>query len=102
MAGTWSTRRYAAGTQSTRSYADGTWSRRSYSAGTWSTAGTLATSGLHGWYSVYNGELLAGTWSTDSINVNKGLWLVRKQIGRLQMVLKAQQAMTVPKQGLKE
>jgi len=88
MAGTWSTRRYAPGTWSTRSYMAGTWSTRSYAAGTWSTrsylagtqstAGTLATSGLHGWYSVYNGELLAGTWSTDSINVNEGLWLVRK------------------------
>jgi len=55
MAGTWSTWRYVAGTQSTRSYANGTWSTRIY---------------------------LAGTWSTDSINVNKGLWLVRKWSGK--------------------
>jgi len=41
-----------------KSYAHGTWSTRSYAAGTRSTACTLATSGLHGWYSVYNGELL--------------------------------------------
>jgi len=97
-----STRRYAPGTWSTRSYVGGTWSTRSYTAGTQSTAGTLATSGLHSWYSVYDGELLAGTQSTDSINVNEGLRLVRKWSGRLRMVLKAQQAMTVPKQGLKE
>ncbi len=61
----------------------GTQSMWSYSAGTWSTAGTSAKSGLHSWYLAYNGDLLAGTWSTDSINVNKGLWLVRKQSGRL-------------------
>ncbi len=96
VAGTWSTRRYAPGTWSTRRYAPGTQSTRSYLAGTWSTVGTLATSGLHSWYSVYDGELLAGTRSTDSINVNKGLWLVTKWSGRPQMVLKAQETTLVP------
>jgi len=57
---------------------------------------------LLGWYLVYSwyfsykwatqlvlglcSELLAGTWSTVSINVNKGLWLVAKWSGRPQMV----------------
>jgi len=46
-------------------YMDITRSTQSYAAGTWSTAGTLATSGLHSWYSVYDGELLAGTKPTS-------------------------------------
>jgi len=64
------------GTWSTRSYAkNGTQSTWSYAAGTRSTASTLAMSGLHGWYSVYNGKLLAGTKSTDSTKGYGGLWI---------------------------
>ena len=82
--GTWSTGSYVAGTWSTVMYSAGTWSTRRYLAGILSTAGTLATRCLHGCYSVYDSELLAGTKSTDSTKGYRGL-RIKKLFGTKSM-----------------